>query len=107
MRVNDDVRSWKNWAFYAEGGIMFGEMVHFVDLALLLNPSYPIRVFTEGSVRGNFTIIIRFADSSITTLVHSMVGNFDYPKELFEVSVHNITVCAGPAHRNPSDGHEG
>ncbi|MDD2485701.1 MAG: Gfo/Idh/MocA family oxidoreductase [bacterium] len=93
MRVNDDVRSWKDWIFWDDEGIMFSEMVHFIDLALWLNNAYPVRVFAEGSVRGNFTLLIKFNDGSITTLQHTMVGNFDYPKELFEATADNITIA--------------
>ncbi len=93
MRVNDDSRSWKGWVFFDEEGILHAEMVHFIDLALWLASSHPVRVFCEGSPRGNFTIIIRFADGSIATLAHTLVGNFNYPKELFEATVNNITVA--------------
>lgn len=93
MRVNDDARSWKDWIFWDEEGIMFAEMVHFIDLALWLNDAYPVRLFAEGSCRGNFTLMLRFSDGSITTLQHTMVGNFDYPKELFEATLNNITVA--------------
>lgn len=93
MRVNDDVRSWKDWIFWDPEGIMFSEMVHFIDLALWLNPSPPTRLFGEGSVRGNFTMILRHKDQSISTLQHSMVGSFDYPKELFEASTNFTTVA--------------
>lgn len=92
MRINDDVRSWKNWIFWDREGIIFAEMVHFVDLALLFNPGRPVRVFAEGSQRGNFAIVIRFDDGSQTTMHHSMVGHFDYPKELFEATLNNITL---------------
>ncbi|MBU0714771.1 MAG: Gfo/Idh/MocA family oxidoreductase [Verrucomicrobia bacterium] len=93
IRVNDDIRSWKGWIFRDEEGIFFAEMVHFIDLALLFNPSRPVRVFAEGSARGNFTMILRFADGSITTVFHTMVGHFDYPKELMEATVHNVTIA--------------
>ncbi|MBU4286509.1 MAG: Gfo/Idh/MocA family oxidoreductase [Kiritimatiellae bacterium] len=93
IRVNDDIRSWKGWIFRDEEGVFFAEMVHFIDLALLFNRSRPVRGFAEGSARGNFTMILRFADGSITTLFHTMVGNFDYPKELFEATVHNVTIA--------------
>jgi predicted dehydrogenase len=92
MRVNDDARSWKSWAFWDEG-ILFTEMVHFIDMALWLNPGHPVRAFVEGSNRGNFTIILRFSDDSITTIQHTMVGHFDYPKELFEATANNITIA--------------
>lgn len=93
MRVNDDARSWKEWIFWDEEGIMFAEMVHFIDLALWFNDAHSVRVFAEGSCRGNFTLVMRFDDGSITTLQHTMVGNFDYPKELFEATVNNITLA--------------
>jgi len=93
MRVNDDIRSWKSWIFRDEEGIFFAEMVHFIDLALLFNRSRPVRAFAEGSARGNFTMILRFADGSMTTLFHTMIGHFDYPKELIEATVHNVTVA--------------
>ena len=93
IRVNDDIRSWKGWVFRDEEGVFFAEMVHFIDLALLFNRSWPVRAFAEGSARGNFTMILRFADGSSTTLFHTLVGNFDYPKELFEATVHNVTIA--------------
>jgi len=93
MRVNDDSRSWKDWIFWDEDGIMFAEMVHFIDLALWFNDAHPVRVFAEGSCRGNFTLVMKFDDGSITTLQHTMVGNFDYPKELFEATVNNVTIA--------------
>ena len=93
IRVNDDIRSWKDWIFGDEQGVMFGEMVHFVDQALWFIPSDPVQVYAEGSNRGNFTMLIKFRDGSIATLQHSAVGNFDYPKELFEISTNNITIA--------------
>lgn len=93
IRVNDDSRSWKPWVFRDEEGIMHAEMVHFMDIALWMNSSRPMRVYAEGSPRGNFTILVRFQDGSLTTMQHTMVGNFDYPKELFEASKNFITVA--------------
>ena len=92
MRVNDDARSWKDWVFWDEEGVLFAEMVHFIDLALWLNDAHLVRVFAEGSPRGNFTLLLRFDDGSLTTIQHTMVGNFDYPKELVEATARNITI---------------
>ncbi|MDD2706963.1 MAG: Gfo/Idh/MocA family oxidoreductase [Verrucomicrobiae bacterium] len=92
MRINDDSRSWKPWIFWDAEGILFAEMVHFIDLALWLNPGHPVRAFAEGSPRGNFSLLLRFNDGSITTIQHTMVGHFDYPKELFEATAGFITV---------------
>jgi len=93
MRVNDDCRSWKDWIYHDAEGILFAEMVHFIDVALWLNPSPPVRVFAEGSARGNFTLLIRFQDGSLTTIQHTLSGHFDYPKELFEVSANHVTLA--------------
>ncbi len=92
MRINDDVRSWKDWIFWDEEGIMFAEMVHFIDLALWLHPSPPVRVFAEGSARGNFVMTLRFADGSLANFHHTFVGSFDYPKELIEVTANHVTL---------------
>lgn len=93
IRINDDSRSWKDWIFDDPQGIMFAEMVHFIDIALWLNPGKPVKVLAEGSQRGNFVLVFRFDDSSITTIHHTMVGHFDYPKELFEFTARNFTVA--------------
>jgi predicted dehydrogenase len=92
IRINDDSRSWKDWIFDDPQGIMFAEMVHFIDIALWLQPGKPVKVFAEGSQRGNFVLVFRFDDGSITTIHHTMVGHFDYPKELFELTARNFTV---------------
>ncbi len=93
IRVNDDSRSWKHWVFEEEDGVMYSEMVHFIDVSLWLNRGRPVKVFAEGSPRGNFTLVMRFDDGSMTTLLHTMVGHFDYPKELFEATAGHITVA--------------
>jgi len=93
MRVNDDVRSWKDWIFWDEDGIMFAEMVHFIDLALWFHSAPPVRVFAEGSTRGNFVLTLRFADGSIANLHHTFVGSFDFPKELIEATANNVSLA--------------
>ncbi|HSW46713.1 MAG TPA: Gfo/Idh/MocA family oxidoreductase [Phycisphaerae bacterium] len=92
MRVNDDCRSWVDWIFWDPEGILFAEMVHFVDLALWFNPAPPVRVFAEGSARGNFALVIKFQDGSLTTMQQTLCGHFDSPKELYEVSLNHVTL---------------
>jgi len=92
LRVNDDVRTWKEWVFSDREGVFHGEMVHFIDLALWLIDEVPVEVYAMGSARGNFTQLIRFRNGALATLVHSMVGNFDYPKELLEAYLRNCTI---------------
>lgn len=85
IRVNDDVLTWKPWAF-ADGAIL-NEMTHFIDLAnLFMGTLEPRQVYVMGSTRMNFTILIGYADGSIATLAHSAVGTLDYPKELYEIT---------------------
>ncbi|MCX5642247.1 MAG: Gfo/Idh/MocA family oxidoreductase [Candidatus Omnitrophica bacterium] len=93
MRINDDDRSWKDWGFRDAQGTMFAEMVHFIDLALWFNEGSPVRLFAEGAPHGNFTLVLKFSDGSITTMQHTRIGNFDYPKELFEATTRYITVA--------------
>jgi hypothetical protein len=62
MRINDDLCSWENWVFWDLQGIMFGEMVHFIDIALWMNDAKTVRAFAECSPRGNFTLLLRFND---------------------------------------------
>jgi predicted dehydrogenase len=93
LRVNDDSRSWKDWVFEDEMGIIFVEMVHFADLALWFMGREPVEVTAVGSHVGNVASMIRFADDSLATLSHTMVGNFEYPKELYEGTVRNVTVA--------------
>ncbi|MCK6487064.1 MAG: Gfo/Idh/MocA family oxidoreductase [Planctomycetes bacterium] len=93
IRVNDDSRTWKGWIFDDPHGIMLSEMVHFIDLALLLAGSDPVEVYAYGSNRGNFTLVIGFRDGSCATLQHTLVGNFDAPKELVEVAAGHVTVA--------------
>lgn len=92
IRINDDSRTWKGWIFDDPQGIMLCEMVHFIDAALMLSGSDPVEVYATGSNRGNFTQLISFRDGGCATLQHTMVGNFDAPKELFEVSVNHVTM---------------
>ena len=92
IRINDDVLSWKPWAF-AEGAII-NEMTHFVDLAnLFMGRRQPCQVAVMGSERMNFTLLIRYGDGSIATLAHSAVGTLDYPKELIEITCHGAMVA--------------
>jgi predicted dehydrogenase len=93
VRINDDCRSWVDWVFAQEGGTLLAEMVHFINVALWLTPSPPVRVLAEGSSIGNYALIIRFEDGSLTTIHHSMAGHFDYPKELIEVCVNYVTLA--------------
>ncbi|MDM8007598.1 MAG: Gfo/Idh/MocA family oxidoreductase [Phycisphaerae bacterium] len=94
IRVNDDCRSWVDWALTDAEGILFAEMVHFIDVAMwLMTPSPITRVFVEGSAQGNFALTMRFADGSLATIQQTVCGHFDYPKELIEVTANHVTLA--------------
>lgn len=84
LRVNDDVLTWKPWAF--EEGLMLAEMTHFIDLANLFVAREPVRVFSMGSTRMNFSILIEYDNGSLATIACSGSGTLDYPKELIEIT---------------------
>jgi predicted dehydrogenase len=94
VRINDDCRTWVDWALTDAEGILFAEMVHFIDVAMwLMSPSPITRVFVEGSAQGNFALTMRFADGSVTTMHQTVCGHFDYPKELIEVTANHVTLA--------------
>jgi len=84
LRINDDVLTWKPWAF--EEGVMLAEMTHFIDLANLFIAREPRRIFAMGSTRMNFSILIEYDDGSLATIACSAEGTLDYPKELIEIT---------------------
>ncbi|MHB9022884.1 MAG: Gfo/Idh/MocA family oxidoreductase [Armatimonadota bacterium] len=84
IRVNDDVLTWKPWAF--EEGIVIAETTHFTDLCNLFVGREPRRVFAMGSTRMNACIVIQYDDGSLATITESGSGTLDYPKELFEIT---------------------
>ena len=92
IRVNDDVLTWKPWAF--EDGAILNEMSHFIDLAnLFMAPRDVRRVFVQGSLRMNFTMLLEYDDGSLATLAHSAVGTLDYPKELVEITARGAMIA--------------
>ncbi len=92
IRVNDDVLTWKPWAF--EDGAILNEMSHFIDLAnLFMAPRDVRRVFVQGSMRMNFTMLLEYDDGSLATLTHSAVGTLDYPKELIEITAQGAMIA--------------
>lgn len=88
MRINDDAASFKRYIFdeyESMGGIMVGEMCHFVDLACHILGKEPVKVYAEGWARCNMSIVLTFEDKSVCTIIDSCNGSFDHPKELIEI----------------------
>ena len=88
MRINDDAASFKRYIFdeyESMGGIMVGEMCHFVDLACHILGKEHVKVYAEGWARMNMSIVLTFEDKSVCTILDSCNGSFDHPKELIEI----------------------
>lgn len=75
------------------GGMLVGEMCHFVDLMIFLTGERPAKVFAQAlSLRtdaiadyDNITIVITFDGGSVGTLCYNTIGDKSAPKELIEV----------------------
>lgn len=95
IRINDDILSWKPWVFggqTADYGPMLFEMTHFTDLACWFMGRRPASVTALGQQRLNQTVVIRFDDGSLATIVMNGVGTFSYPKELYELYANGTAV---------------
>ena len=75
------------------GGRIIGEACHIIDLFYELTQSYPVSIAVE-TVRSssadvgptdNATMIVRFADGSVCTLVYTALGNSTLSKERMEL----------------------
>ena len=75
------------------GGMLVGEMVHFLDLMQMLSAERPVRVFAESARLGradradadNVSVTVRFDGGSVGTLVYSTSGDRAVGKERVEV----------------------
>lgn len=83
LRVNDDLWSWKKWAF--AHGALINEMTHFADLACLFIDAAPVTVTTTGGKAANHVVSIQYEDGSLATIFATAFGSFGYPKELVEI----------------------
>ncbi|MEA4824200.1 MAG: Gfo/Idh/MocA family oxidoreductase [Clostridiaceae bacterium] len=87
MRINDDVASFKAYAFdeFVGMGTIIGELCHFFDLACYFMRADPVKIYTEGWSRTNMSVTVSFEDGSICTIFDASTGSFDHPKELIEI----------------------
>jgi predicted dehydrogenase len=75
------------------GGRVIGEVCHFVDFLIYLTDSKPIQVFTSAlSVRGedqvledNISVVLRFVDGSVGTIIYAANGDIAMEKEYIEI----------------------
>ncbi len=94
-RVNSGAIPTDSWLHRPEegGGMLVGEMVHFIDLMQHVCEAQPERVFAESMRLSNSTladsdnvsITVSFADGSVGTLCYNTVGNEAASKERLEV----------------------
>ena len=94
-RVNSGNIPTSTWLHESDegGGMLIGEMCHFVDVMQFICGEAPASVFAQSlrvnnqktSDQDNLTIVISFNDGSVGTLSYNTVGNSSFPKERFEV----------------------
>jgi predicted dehydrogenase len=69
----------------AQGGVVVGEGVHFVDLMYWLTESEPVSVSAYGFGEHNVAATLKFADGSIGNFIYTVVGSESSGGELVEV----------------------
>lgn len=94
-RVNSGRIPTDSWLHEPEegGGMLVGEMIHFIDLMQFLTDAEPTRVTANSMVLGrddladfdNVAITVTFSDGSLGTLAYSTVGDKAASKERIEV----------------------
>ncbi|MBT8399849.1 MAG: bi-domain-containing oxidoreductase [Rhodothermia bacterium] len=94
-RVNSGPIPLDSWVYDPDegGGMLVGEMCHFIDVMRSLAGAAPISVFATSidttrddiETRDNISVSIAFADGSVGTLVYNTVGDKTAPKERLEV----------------------
>jgi predicted dehydrogenase/threonine dehydrogenase-like Zn-dependent dehydrogenase len=75
------------------GGRVIGEMCHFIDFFIYLTDSKPVQVYTTASsvsreeqvLEDNISIVLRFSDGSVATLIYTANGDMALEKEYIEV----------------------
>ena len=94
-RVNSGPIPTTSWLHQPEegGGMLIGEMCHFIDLMQFLCGERPARVYAQALRVGNelvadhdnVALTITFSDGSVGTLGYNTVGDKAAPKERLEV----------------------
>ena len=94
-RVNSGPIDTDSWLYQPEegGGMLVGEMCHFVDLMQYLCGERPVRVYAQSLLLGrsdrvdsdNVALTVTFDGGSVGTLSYNTVGDSSAPKERLEV----------------------
>ncbi len=94
-RVNAGKIPLNHWTqFEEQGGRIIGEVCHFIDTLSFLCDSHPKIVFAQSlsEKAGNtkeedtLSIVMKFGDGSIGTIIYQANGDASIPKEYLEVS---------------------
>ncbi len=78
-----------------EGGLLLGEVCHFIDTAQALVESRPVAVSCSGpnaDLHDTYAVLIEYLDGSIATITYAADGNSRTPKERCEVTGRKQTV---------------
>lgn len=94
-RVNSGPIPTSSWLHEADegGGMLVGEMCHFIDLMMFIAGSRPTHVYAQAlqlnntaiADHDNLSIVVTFADGSVGTLCYNTVGDKAASKERLEV----------------------
>lgn len=93
-RVNAGMLPKDHWVQLPEnGGRIIGEVCHFIDTMNYLTESLPISVFAYSASTNkidysnfdNVTIVLKYMDGSVGTVVYSSMGDTAMPKEYCEI----------------------
>lgn len=94
-RVNSGPIDTDSWLHRPEegGGMLVGEMCHFIDLMQFICAERPTQVYAQSLILGrsdradhdNLSITTTFDGGSVGTLCYNTVGDSAAPKERFEV----------------------
>ena len=93
MRINAGYTPLDSWVFdpVQGGGRIIGEICHFIDLALYLTESPPIKLNIENALSpryhftDNLAIVLKHKDESLTSIIYTAAGTRSYSRELIEV----------------------
>ncbi|MAE66088.1 MAG: hypothetical protein CMJ18_17595 [Phycisphaeraceae bacterium] len=74
------------------GGHMIMEGVHVLDILTWLVGSEPVRIYAQGALASDDSVMITFADGTVATFILSRNGGQCYPKEAMEIYTGRSTI---------------
>lgn len=74
------------------GGHMIMEGVHILDLLTWLVESEPVRIYAQGTLESDDSVMVTYADGTVATFILSRNGGQCYPKEAMEIYTGRSTI---------------